>query len=117
MARIAGIDGCRAGWLRLHKEDIESDVTARVYPTAEAMFGNAEEFAVLAIDIPIGLPESGSRECDVIARKYIQPRGSSVFPAPMRATLAATTYVEACECSRASSGKSLSQQAFAILPK
>ena len=69
------------------------------------------------IDIPIGLPDSGSRRCDIEARKMIGERRSSVFPAPVRGLLGAATYEEAVARSRAIHGKSLSKQAFAILPK
>lgn len=113
--KIAGIDGCRAGWLRLESSD--DVVTAKIFRNATEMFRDAESFAVLAIDIPIGLPEEGCRAVDTAARKFIQPRGSSVFPAPVRATLVASDYADACARSVAACGKSLSRQAFAILPK
>jgi predicted RNase H-like nuclease len=115
MTRVAGIDGCPAGWLRLECED--GIVGAKVFATASELFGDAERFCVLAIDIPIGLPDSVPRAVDIIARKLIQPRGSSVFPAPARSTLAAEDYADACARSRIACGKALSQQAFAILPK
>ena len=78
---------------------------------------------VLAIDIPIGLPEQaerGGRPVDRLAREYLKPyRSSSVFSPPCRPTLAAGTYEEAAAITRAcsSSGSSLTQQAFGLLPK
>lgn len=69
------------------------------------------------VDIPIGLPESGPRRCDVEARAMIGPRRSSVFPAPIRALLGTTTYDEALTWSRRIAGKGLSRQCFGILPK
>ena len=71
----------------------------------------------VAIDIPIGLPESGPRQADVEARRRVGPRRSSVFPAPARAVLGATTYAEACARSRQASGKAISKQLFNILGK
>lgn len=115
MTRIAGIDGCPAGWLRLERD--ESTVSATVFATASELFADADRFRVVAIDIPIGLPDAVPRAVDAVARKLIQPRGSSVFPAPTRSTLAATDYADACARSRCASGKALSRQAFAILPK
>jgi predicted RNase H-like nuclease len=70
--------------------------------------------AALCVDIPIGIPEAGSRQADMLARGFIKPRGSSVFPTPIRAALLAETYAEAREASMAASGKSLSAQAYAI---
>lgn len=117
MTVIGGVDGCKAGWIRLECEADGRDVSARLFVDAASLFGDIERFAVVTIDIPIGLPESGARECDVAARRLIQPRGSSVFPAPVRAVLAARSYPDACELSLKACGKSLSKQAFAILPK
>ena len=47
------------------------------------------------------------------------PRSSSVFPAPCRATLDATSYPHACELERTArgGGKGLSRQAYGILAK
>jgi len=71
----------------------------------------------LAIDIPIGLFDC-SRACDNIARKLLgQPRGTSVFAAPCRAALRATTHAAASQINREKTGRGLSQQAFGIIPK
>ena len=70
---------------------------------------------MIAIDIPIGLGERGPRACDVEARRRLGPRASSVFPAPVRAALAASTYAEACGRSAAACGRRLSKQTYAIL--
>lgn len=51
------------------------------------------------------------------ARRRLGPRRSSVFPAPARSVLAASTYEEACALSRAACGKAISKQLFNILPK
>jgi predicted RNase H-like nuclease len=73
--------------------------------------------AAVAIDIPIGLPPDSSRPVDHEARRRLGPRKSSVFPAPMRRVLEATTYEEACQISRVACGRAVSRQLFAILPK
>ena len=78
---------------------------------------DAGELAAVAVDIPIGLATSGPRRADVEARRQLGPRRSSVFPAPARSVLAATSYEEACALSRAASGKAISKQLFNILPK
>ncbi len=44
-------------------------------------------------------------------------RRSSIFPAPVRAVLAATNYEEACAISRATCARAISRQLFNILPK
>ncbi len=77
----------------------------------------ALDIAAIAIDIPIGLPDAGTRACDVDARRRLGPRRASVFPAPVRATLGAATFADALAAHRAADGRGLSQQAFHLLPK
>lgn len=74
---------------------------------------------IIAIDIPIGLWEKGDRTCDKEARALLGwPRRCSVFPPPPRSALKAEDYNEARELSiKATSGKSLSKQSFAIAEK
>ena len=91
----------------------------RAVPDLTGVIDDLEEgrLRAVAIDIPIGLPESGPRRADVEARRRVGPRRNSVFPAPARAVLGATTYAEACARSRQVSGKAISKQLFNILGK
>jgi predicted RNase H-like nuclease len=70
---------------------------------------------VIAVDMPMGLLDSGPRSCDVAARAALGVRRSSVFPAPARAVLGSATYAEALARSRATHGKGLSVQAFNLV--
>jgi predicted RNase H-like nuclease len=87
------------------------------------LFGDGRDYAVVAVDVPIGLLDSyeaGGRACDRAARKLLgRLRGSSVFPAPVRPVLAATSWEDACARSRASApdGRAISKQTYAILHK
>ena len=72
---------------------------------------------LLAVDMPIGLPEAGARDCDRQARALLGPRRSSVFPAPPRLLLDAQTYAEACALRRSHEGKAISLETYNILPK
>ena len=75
-----------------------------------------QDLAVVAIDMPIGLSDTGARECDVAARKLLQPHGTRVFPAPPRVALAhVDDYDAACRASIAATGKSLSKQTWNLL--
>ena len=72
------------------------------------------------IDIPIGLVSAPMkyRECDHEARRRLSPRRhSSVFPAPARKTLEATSYRNACEINKAETGKMLSIQSYNLIGK
>jgi len=76
-----------------------------------------ENFDVIAIDMPMGLSDDGLRSCELDARRFISPRGSTIFPTPVRACLDARDYAHACELSRRAIGKAISIQAWHILPK
>ena len=111
---VAGVDGCRAGWIAF-KVELPSLITSvEVIDLPALLRKRPSELACLGIDIPIGLLD-GSRKCDKAARKLLgQPRGTSVFAAPCRAALTAKTHAEASAINRQRTGKGLSQQAFGI---
>jgi predicted RNase H-like nuclease len=117
MPIIAGVDGSPAGWIALIEDTETRLITAHVFLTfRDLVIGR--DAAVIAIDIPIGLTERGARECDLLARNHLGPkRGTSVFPAPVRAALTASTYPEAKAASIATQEKGISKQAFEIYPK
>lgn len=118
MAVVAGIDGCPAGWLCLTKDLSTGAVQARILVSISDLLRLAPRPEVVLVDVPIGLTATGPRECDVEARAHLKaPRASSVFPAPIRPTLVATSYRQACQIGAAADGRKLSQQAWAILPK
>jgi predicted RNase H-like nuclease len=94
-------------------------LTVRVLPGLDDVVAALEssELAAAAIDIPIGLAAAEPRRCDQEARRLLGPRRSSVFPAPVRAVLAAQSYVEACAISREMCGQGLSKQLYNIVGK
>ena len=74
------------------------------------------DLTVIAIDMPIGLSDAGSRACDVAARKLLRPHASRVFPAPPRAALGSVDdYDAACRAALTATGKSLSKQTWNLL--
>jgi predicted RNase H-like nuclease len=92
-------------------------IVPRLFATAEDLIDQEPRPSVLAIDVPIGLLESGARRCDVEARKRLGPRASSVFPAPIRPLLPAATWEEACSIRERIEGRRISKQTWAIVPK
>ena len=115
---VMGIDGCRAGWVAV-SQDLTTDLVSwQLLNRIDGLASLLSVPSVVALDIPIGLPERGARACDVAARRLLgQPRGSSVFPAPIRPVLDAGSYAEACEIRFAVEGKKMSRQAWGIVPK
>jgi predicted RNase H-like nuclease len=116
-----GIDGCRGGWIIATRPQAAdpSTVSFSLVTQLDGLFAEVVNTGgMVAIDIPIGLSGDSIRNCDREARAFLgQPRGSSVFPAPSRSCLGASTYAEACERSLAARGMMISQQCYGILPK
>jgi predicted RNase H-like nuclease len=113
---VAGVDGCRGGWVAVIAR-AGAPVRARVYRRFADLVADLRGARVIAVDMPIGLPERGPRNCDLEARRHLGPRRSSVFPAPLRPVLSAQTHAEACRIQRSIEGKGMSRQAFGILDK
>src|SRR4051794_40997128 len=106
--RVLGVDGCRGGWLTAVVDDLQ--VGWRWAPAVADLL--ADPAVVVAIDIPIGLPDAGVRTCDVEARRLLGRRGVTVFAAPVRPVLDCTTYAEARAVLADRGGASMSAQAF-----
>lgn len=112
---LAGVDGCRGGWLCVVQRG--AHLTAEVTPLLAPWLAAAAP-ALVVIDMPIGLPATGPRTCDRLARQALRPhRASSLFPAPVRGVLACETYDAACTTHRAIDARAVSRQTFFLLPK
>jgi predicted RNase H-like nuclease len=99
------------GWAVVVLEGDRVANTFRCESFTEALLVDAQ---IVAVDIPIGLPESASRPADVAARRFVGARASSVFPTPVRPVLEAATYAEARAVAVELTGRSVSAQAYAL---
>jgi len=115
MALVTGVDGCTSGWIAVTLETESTDIMHAVHPDGESLFAALAESSMIAIDIPIGLPEQGARKCDQAARRLLgRPRSSSVFPAPIRSALTARSREEADRITRSIDGRGVGAQAWNI---
>ena len=76
----------------------------------------SEPVLCVGVDIPIGHAGSGPRLADLEARRFVGPRGSSVFPAPPPEALRAETYEEANSALAAAGRPRISRQAWNLMP-
>lgn len=121
MARVAGVDGCKGGWV-VARCDGHAALPAIRIETHLADVLADHELVVVAIDMPMGLLDEavpGGRGCERAARQFLGRRSSSVFSAPVRACLDAHDHHDACARSRRSSRHRLgiSAQSWGITPK
>jgi predicted RNase H-like nuclease len=92
MRPVAGVDGCRAGWVVVH------DGHASVHAFFSEVVGALPDDAVIAVDMPIGLTDRhvpGGRDVDRAARVLLGAKRSSVFSPPPRCVLGTRTLAEA----------------------
>lgn len=103
---VAGIDGCKAGWIVVSQRHgiLEAEVLKEISPIFE------QSWDAVMLDMPIGLPEAGRRDCDREAREKLSSRRSSVFFAPTRSQVAAKVYDEVRV-------QGVSLQSFYLFPK
>lgn len=115
---VLGVDGCPGGWVGA--EVAAPGTTGRpvrwhLSPYAADLLDL--DVDAIGIDIPIGLPETGTRPCDRLARDRLGPSRASVFFAPPRPALAAGSHAEAVRLCRAHGAPGLSAQAWGIVAR
>lgn len=122
-AYVAGVDGCRGGWLAVIREISDASAsTLHLCGTFEDVLALPQAPQIIAVDIPIGLPEraiKGGRACDNAARAVLGGRQSSVFSVPARASVACDDYRKACAVAYQNSEppRMISKQAFNLFGK
>jgi predicted RNase H-like nuclease len=115
MPHVLGVDACPTGWVGVVLDTAGHFSEAHLAPTIGELA--RADVEVVAIDIPIGLPDAGARAADVLARRRIGPLRSSVFSAPIREAVECDSYEEANRIQRARTGKGLSKQTWALRTK
>lgn len=133
MTAFAGVDGCRGGWICVARTGSEHP-SVRVFARFEAILDAMPDATIIAVDMPVGLPERcgrGGRGPESLVRPLLGARQSSVFSIPARAAVLAgagpfpdsASYVEghrrACAVARGLSDppRGVSIQAFGLFPK
>jgi predicted RNase H-like nuclease len=119
---LAGVDGCPGGWIAAFVRPSSGDVVLGLFARFADVLAAAQRPAIVAVDMPIGLPERvghGGRKAETLVRPLLGQRQSSVFSVPSRAALEADDYRAACAAAMATSDppRKVSKQLFNIAPK
>ena len=114
--RALGIDGCKGGWIAaiVNTGGTRDWRVVTSIESAIALGGDS-----ILIDIPIGLPDTGRRACDLAARELLGAARSRVFldvRLPLLRFLAEDDYAAANLWAK-SDGAGISRQLWGILPK
>ncbi|MGD8961237.1 MAG: DUF429 domain-containing protein [Desulfobacterales bacterium] len=114
--QFVGVDGCKKGWFAVSLGS-GRNWAIDVYKTIDVLWDAVKPLSMMFIDIPIGLPHSNRRDCDLETRKLLGRRGSSVFVVPCRKALQAKNYRQACRINKQVVGVKLSIQTWHIAAK
>lgn len=116
MQRIAGVDGCRNGWLVVESGLNVNGASWKIVPRWNAIALNAD---VIAVDMPIGISGNGVRQCEVEARKILSRCASRVFKTLPRGALrfAQSDWESANHWSKTQGFGGISKQLWNIRPK
>ncbi len=118
--RVMGVDGCPGGWIAVLRG---SDGRAEVVRAALfAELAAVPDVDVIAVDMPVGLPERigpAGRGPEAALRPKLGGRQSAVFSVPSRSAVFAAEYRAACDAASATSDppRKVSKQAFFLFPK
>lgn len=110
---VLGVDGCKEGWVGIVLDDGGPPRAVCAASIAEVV-ALAGAVAVVAVDMPIGLPVAAARSCDLLAKQALGRRSSSIFLTPVRAALEAPDHEAGTARSRAVTGMGISRQAFGL---
>lgn len=113
MAVAIGLDGFRNGWVAVEIAGRRRDI-AFFHDIAELF---ERPFDRAGIDMPIGLPDSGDRACDLAARALLRPHGSRVFTGARRGLWRHRSQAEANRALKARGEKMASIQLWNLGPK
>ena len=119
---LAGVDGCPGGWVAAFVRPAGDEARLAVFARFADVLAAPERPAIVAVDMPIGLPEragAGGRAAENAVRPLLGARQSSVFSVPSRAAIYAHDYAQACRVAQETSEppRKVSKQLFNIAPK
>ena len=119
---LAGVDGCRTGWVAAFVRPAGEEARVRIVPRFADVLTAPEAPAIVAVDMPIGLPDRigpDGRGPEQAIRPLLGARQSSVFSVPPRAAIFAPDFAAACAAAFAASEppRKVSKQLFMIAPK
>jgi predicted RNase H-like nuclease len=117
---VLGVDACAAGWVGAILEPgaprpriaVAASITALVEAVRQSL-----DIQAVAIDIPIGLPDASTRQADVLARKALKGKASSVFTTLTRAAYDAQSRAESDRVNRELAGQGVGAQAVGLRDK
>ncbi len=114
-----GIDATRDGWVAVDLNS-SSEPSIELLSSEHDLLDVVNQSELALCDIPMGLPDGEdiiTRECDRLARRILKYRSCTVFGVPIRAAVYQDSWKHANEVQKRKTGKGISRQAWAIVPR
>jgi threonine dehydratase len=89
-AWVAGVDGCKGGWVVALGQVKGKTKMPFVVSTIQEVLASDPKPSIVAIDVPIGLPTrspAGGRKCEPAIRAILRGKANSVFRVPCRSAI------------------------------
>jgi len=115
---VTGIDGCAGGWVAVTLGTAgDAGAPPAVSVTVARTLDVLGLDGVTGIDMPLGLLAAGWRIADLLARRALGRRGSTVFAIPPRPVWEQPAYANANQSCRELTGRGMSVQAWGLRGK
>ncbi|WAP54028.1 DUF429 domain-containing protein [Streptomyces sp. S465] len=114
---VVGVDACRTGWVAVALCAQGRFAGADTAGGLSELLGRIPEAAVVAVDMPLGLPTSERRAADGLAVAMVAPHRSRVFSVPPREVWEAADYADANARCRRLTGRGMSRQSWGLAVK
>lgn len=113
---VVGVDACSTGWVAVTLREGRFAGAGTAKGLTE-LLRRVPDAAVVAVDMPLGLPAAGSRRADKLAVEKLAPHRSRVFPVPPRQVWEQVDYAAANLCCRRLTGHGMSRQSWGLAAK
>ena len=114
-----GVDGCKGGWVAVSSNSLEiNNVQVFFIKNLLDLRNIVPSAKEIVIDMPIGLTiDQPHRACDVLGRKYLGSRSSTLFTPPCYEAIKAKNYELANQINKEKTGLGLSKQSWFLKDK
>ncbi len=114
---VVGLDGCRRGWVAVRIGGRSRSIHFLTKSDTAIDELLSLDFRCAAIDMPIGLPERGYRDCDREARMLLGAHASRVFLGARRGVLTAQSQAKLNAALRRAGEPGVSAQLYGLKAK
>jgi predicted RNase H-like nuclease len=81
MTTVLGVDACPGGWVGVELRDGQF-ASAHVGTRLNELIGKVPDAAIIGVDMPLGLVDSGERDANRVVKRKLGNRSSSLMVPP-----------------------------------